>query len=168
MRVYVANPPLQHRDFHYRIPGVQTSRVLRIRAGGQELLPESLDGSDLQSVLQQLQGIGAVPKSDLASIVAPKALIFDVAPNPIKAETIEEGLGLDEDARQEVSAAKMEESGLQAFARAQSGGARAVEASMEVVEVTDRGAVKGGVNYEVVVSSKPNRRAARKRTETKA
>ena len=168
MRVFVANPTLQHRDFQYRIPGVNTPRVLKIVAGGQAQIPGDLAGSELQNVIRQLEALGAVPKGDIRAIVMPKALVYEVAPKPIDPDTINEGLERDEMARQEVAGQKMEEAGLAAFSRAQANGAHVVETSMEVVEVTDRGPVKDSVNMEVVVSSKPGRRAGRKRVETKA
>ncbi len=141
--------------------------MVKIAAGGQEVLPDDLAGNELQSVIAQLERLGAVPAGDVRSIVLPKGLVYNVAPTPIKVDQIREGLERDEAARQEVSGAKMEEAGLEAFKQA---GRSAVETSVEITEVTDRGPVKKGVNFEVVVSSKPERRtrAGAKRTEKKS
>jgi hypothetical protein len=173
MQIFVANPTLQNREFHYRMPGQKTTRVVKITAGGQEKLPDNLAGTELQYVIGQLERLGAVPASDIRAIVLPKAFIYDVRSNPIEVERIEEGLERDEDARQEVAAEKMEEAGLEAFKAAETmlasngGRGRVIETSVEIVETTDRGKVKDGVNVEFVVSAKPNRRAGRKRTEDK-
>jgi hypothetical protein len=168
-QVFVGNPTLQHRELHYRLPNHKTARVVKIAAGGQEKLPDDLAGTELAAVVAQLEQLGAVPASDIRAIILPKALVYSVTPNPIPATKLEEGLERDERARQEVSGEKMEEAGLAAFTAAQSqtGGAKVLETSVEVVEVTDRGSVKGGVNAEVIVSSKPGRRAGKKRTEKK-
>jgi len=173
MRVYVANPTLQNRNLHYRLPGVPTVRILDIPAGSQAVMQDDLAGGALQSVIDQLEALGAVPKDDIRAIVFPKALLYSVTPNPIKADAIEEALSREEEARQNVAAVKMEESGLQAFERVQeaaraAGRGKVVETSMEIREVTDRGPVKGSVNAEFVVSEKPSRRAGRKREEAKA
>ena len=173
-QVNVANPTLQHAHFSYRLPHIQTLRTLKIPAGGQVKFPEDLTGNDLQSVLDQLARYGAVPQSEVGAIVRPKTLIFDVSATPIKVDKIEEGLGRDEDARQEVAGQKMEEAGLGAFKTTQDNllAAKApgklTETSVEIVEVNDRGKVEGGVNVEFVTSTKPERRAGRKRTEEKA
>jgi hypothetical protein len=168
-QVFVGNPTQQHRELHYRLPQHKTARVVKIAAGGQELLPDNLSGSDLQSVITQLEQLGAVPASDIGAIALPKALVYNVSPTPITSDRLEEGLERDEQARQEVSGVKMEEAGLAAFKVAQerAQGANVVETSVEVVETTDRGPVKNGVNAEVIVSSKPSRRAGRIRTEDK-
>ena len=168
-QVFVGNPTLLHREFHYRIPQTKTLRVLRIPAGGQAKMPENLEGDDLRSVIEQLERYGGVPQNDIRAIVLPKAFVYRVDPSPIKAEALEEGLERDEMARQELSGDKLEEAGLSAFKMAQqlAPGSKIVETSMEIVEVTDRGKVKDGVNAEFVVSTKPSRRAGRKRTEDK-
>lgn len=171
MQVNIANPTLQHRKFQYRLPHIDQARTVEIQAGGQAKLAEDLSGSDLESVIAQLQRMGAVPQSEVGSIILPKALIFDVSTTPIKIDRIEEGLERDEDARQDVSAAKMEEAGLGAFAIAENlvkGKSKLVETSVEIIETTDRGQVKGGVNTEYVVSTAANRRAGKKRTEEKS
>jgi hypothetical protein len=180
MQVNVANPTLLTREFHYRMPqdgpGRQrfssNVRVLKIPAGGQVKMSEDLDGTDLKSIIEQLQAAGAVPQSEVQSITLPKSLIFDVSKTPIKVDNIEEGLERDEEARQEVAAQKMEEAGLGAFKTTQdtmnSTGARGklTETSVEIVEVTDRGPVKDGVNVEFVNSTK--RGGNKKRTEEKS
>jgi len=118
-------------------------------------------------VIAQLERFGAVPKNDLSSIVLPKALIYDVSSTPIKVDFIEEGLERDEQARQEVAGAKMEEAGLEAFKNAQKASPKVVETVMQIIETDDQGVVKNSVDAEYVVSSKPQRRAGRKRTEDK-
>jgi len=168
MQVIVANPTLQHREFQYRHPAQpKTSRVVKIAAGGQEWLPDDLSGSDLANVIAQLERFGAVPKNDLSAIIRPKALIYDVSSSPIKVDFIEEGLERDEQARQEVSGTKMEEAGLAAFKNAQQASPKVVETVMQVIETNDQGVVKNSVDAEFIVSSKPGRRAGRKRTEDK-
>jgi hypothetical protein len=109
-----------------------------------------------------------VPQSETSNIVLTKALIFDVRKNPIDPDRIQEALEKDEAARQETAAQKMEEAGLAAFnnADAQNPG-KVLETSVEIVEVTDKGKTKDGVNAEFVVSKSPKRRAGKKRTETK-
>ena len=168
-QLFVGNPTLQHRELHYRLPQHKTARVVRIAAGGQEQLPDDLAGSELDSVIKQLEQLGAVPASDIRAIILPKALVYSVSPNPITENKLEEGLERDEKARQEVAGDKMLESGLSAFkiAEAQVRGAKVLETSVEVVQTTDRGPVRGGVNSEMVVSSKPGRRAGKMRTEKK-
>jgi hypothetical protein len=167
-QIYVANGTLQNRDFNYRIKGVDTPRMVKIRAGGQAVLPDNLDGLELQDVIEQLTRAGAVPQSETSNIVLTKALIFDVRKNPIDPDRIQEALEKDEAARQETAAQKMEEAGLAAFnnADAQNPG-KVLETSVEIVEVTDKGKTKDGVNAEFVVSKSPKRRAGKKRTETK-
>jgi hypothetical protein len=167
MQIFVGNPTQQHRELHYRLPAHKTARIVKIAAGGQEKLPDDLAGADLQAVISQLENLGAVPSSDIGAIVLPKGLVYNVSATPITADSLEEGLERDEMARQEVAGTKMEEAGLAAFKAAQTQGATVVETSVEVVEVTDRGPVKHGVNSEVVVSAKPSRRAGKKRTEDK-
>jgi len=178
-QVNIANPTLLNREFHYRMPqdgpGRQrfssNTRVVRIPAGGQVKMTEDLSGADLQSIVDQLQAAGAVPQSEVQSITLTKSLIFDVSKTPIKVDNIEEGLERDEAARQEVAAQKMEEAGLGAFKTTQdmmnSTGARGrlTETSVEIVEVTDRGPVKDGVNVEFVNSTK---RGGKLRTEEKS
>jgi hypothetical protein len=168
MHVFVGNPTLQHRELHYRHPSQpKTSRVVRIAAGGQEQLPDDLSGADLKNVLAQLERLGAVPKSDLRAIVLPKALIYDVSSTPIEIGFIEEGLERDGQARQEVAGTKMEEAGLAAFNSAQKASSKVVETVLQIVERDDQGEIKGSVDAEIIVSSKPQRRAGRKRTEDK-
>ena len=169
-QVFVGNPTLLHREFHYRIPETKTLRVLRIPAGGQARMPEDLEGDALNSVIEQLERFGGVPQDDIRAIVMPKAFVYRVAPSPIKADVLEEGLERDEMARQELSGDKLEAAGFSAFQNAQTtapNGKKVVETSIEIVEVNDRGRVKDGVNAEFVVSAKPGRRAGRKRTEDK-
>ncbi len=167
MQVFVGNPTQQHRELHYRVPLNKTARVVRIAAGGQEMLPDDLSGNDLNAVIAQLERLGAVPANDVRAIILPKGLVYEVAPKPIKVEKLEEGLKLDEAARQEVSGQKMEEAGLEAFRNA---GPNALETSVEITEMTDRGPVKKGVDFEVVVSAKTERRtrAGTKRVEKKS
>jgi hypothetical protein len=167
MQVFVGNPTLQHREVHYRLPGIKTFRVLPIPAGGQERMPEDLDGAALKSVIDQLERLGAVPANEIREIVLPKSLVYNVSPNPIKRDQLEEGLERDEMARQDVSGTKMEEAGLAAFKVAESNSKGIVETSLEIVETTDNGPVKDSVNMEVIVSAKPSRRAGRKRTVNK-
>ena len=173
MQVIVGNPTLQNRDFHYRYPGQKTTRVVPIPAGGQSRLPDDFSGAELQNVISQLERLGAVPVNDIGAIILPKQLVYSVSPKPIDVEKLEEGLARDEEARQEVASVKMEESGLSAFTAAekaqntQGARGRLVETSIEVVETNDRGKVKDGVNAEFVVSTKPQRRAGKKRTEDK-
>ena len=172
MQIFVGNPTLLNRDLQYRYPGQKTIRIVPIPAGGQAKLPDDFDGAALQNVIGQLERIGAVPASDVGAIVLPKALIFDVRANPINPDKIEEGLERDEEARQEVASEKMEAAGLGAFkiaekAQAAAGKGKIVETSVEIVEVTERGKTSNGVNVEFVTSTKPNRRAGRKRTEDK-
>lgn len=174
MQVLVANPTLLHRRFSYRMPGQATVRTVEINAGGQSKLPDDLSDNDLANVIKQLERFGAVPRSEVSAITLPKALIFDVRKNPIDVDIIEEGLERDENARQEVSGQKLEEAGLGAFKATQDlisstrSRGKVIETSVEIVEVTDKGQTKGGVNAEFVVSTKANRRAGKQRTETKA
>jgi hypothetical protein len=172
MQVFVANPTLLHRDLQYRYPGQKTIRVVKIAAGGQAKLPDDLDGAVLENVLRQLKTIGAVPASEVGYINAPKALIFDVRANPINIDKITEGLEKDEEARQELSSEKMEAAGLGAFkiaekAQSAAGKGKIVETTVEIVEMTERGKTKDGVNVEYVTSAKPSRRAGKKREEDK-
>ena len=170
-QVFVGNPTLLHREFQYRVPGHKTIRTVKIPAGGQEQLPDDLSGTDLAYVVAQLERYGGVPASDLGSIVLPKSFIFDVRANPIPVEKIEEGLERDEMARQEVSGQVLEDAGLGAFKLAEDLSKKErlkpIETSIEIVEMTDKGKVKDGVNVEFVTSKKPGRRAGRKRTEDK-
>jgi hypothetical protein len=174
MQVLIANPTLLHRKFSYRLPGNQNTRHVPVNAGGQSKLPDDLSGNDLDSVIAQIVAIGGVPASEVSAINLPKSFIFDVRKNPIDVDKIEEGLERDETARQDVSGQMLEEAGLGAFKLAEdllkTSGApgRVVETTLEIVETTDRGKTKDGVNAEFVVSTKPNRRAGRKRTEKKA
>lgn len=162
--VFVGNPTQQHRDLHYRHPHQKSARVVKIAAGGQEKLPDDLVGSDLDNVIAQIERLGGVPEGDIRAIILPKAFIYKVAPSPIKVEKLEEGLERDEEARQEVSGTKMHEAGLAAFKNA---GRGVTETSVEITETTDRGTVKHGVDMEVIVSSKPSRRAGKLRVEDK-
>jgi hypothetical protein len=167
MQIFVGNPTLQHRSLHYRVPQVKTARIVQITAGGQTKLPDDLSGSDLESVIAQIEALGGVPANDIGSIIQPKGLVYKVSPSPIKADELQEGLERDEAARQEVAGQKMEDAGLAAFNNAQKASGKVVETVMEIVETTDNGAKKGGVDMEVVVSSKSGRKAGRKRTEKK-
>ena len=173
MRVFVANPTFQNRDLYYRMPGVQTTAIVHIPAGSQIQLPHDVTGNALKSIVDQLEALGAVPKDDIRAIIYPKSLLYSVTASPITADAIEAGLERDEMARQEVAAEKLEEAGFQAFgltqrAVASAGRGRVVETAMEIREVTDRGPVKDSVNAEFVVSTKPGRRAGKKREEAKA
>ena len=177
MQVTVGNPTQVHRQFQYRYPGQKTIRVIPINAGAQEVLPDDLVGAALENVIAQIQRCGGVPEDDIRAIILPKQLVYKVSPKPIDVETLQEGMALDEEARQEVSGAKLEEAGFAAFKTAQDEAAKiakhtgrhatVIETRMEIVETTDRGAVKDGVNTEFVVSAKPERRAGKKRTEDK-
>ena len=163
--LYVSNPLLQHYEFNYRIPGKETPRTLRIGAGRQEKFPEQLEGLALADVIRQLERYGAVPESELTLITKPNALVYRVA-KPIQSDAIDEARALDQEARQELAGAKMEESGLKAFGAAQAtlqqnGMGSAAEAlqetSVEIIEVTDVKTVRDGVNYEATVSKKPGK-----------
>ncbi len=178
MQVFVGNPTLQSRQVEYRVPISyeplrynRNKRTVNINPGGQAKLPDELSGKELTDVLEQLKAIGAVPASEAGTIILPKALIFDVRQNPIDVDHIEEGLERDEEARQEIAGEKMQESGLQAFKTAQdlakNTRLQPIETIVEIVEVTDKGAVKGGVNTEFVVSNRPERNAGKQRTERK-
>lgn len=164
MQVFIGNPTLQHREVHYRLPQAKTTRVVRIAAGGQEKLAEDLNGNNLQKVIDQLERLGAVRSKSAHTIIRPKGLVYDVSPNPINVDELQEGLERDENARQEVSADKMHEAGLAAF---QNAGKGAIETSVEIVETNDRGIVKNSVDMEVVVSRKASRRAGKLRVENK-
>jgi hypothetical protein len=170
MNVYVGNPTQQNRELHYRLKDQPTVRVVFIPAGGQELLPDDLSGVNLPYVISQLQRLGAMESNDL-NIILPKALVYKVESKPIEADVLQEGLAQDEEARQNVSAQMMEQAGLAAFQNANAvkpGGV--VETSVEVFESSDHGQVKGKdrVNMEIAVSSKPSRRAGKRREEAKA
>ena len=161
-QIFIANPTLQHRDLHVRLPKSKQTRILRIRALGQEMFPDQLEGELLQSVISQIEQAGAVPADDPGAIRNRFSLLYTVSNNrerPISKEAIEEGVEQDEEVRQTLAGDMLEKSGVAAFNNAQKVGAR--EISMEIIETNDQAPVSGGVDVEVVVGKKRNVRGGR-------
>lgn len=154
----VANPTYQHYNFNYRVPGISKIIEALIPAGGQVVLaPGEMDDTQLEDVIGQLTGIDAVPASEVARIHRPKTLVYSVR-RPVSEKQINEARERDEAARQKVSDDELEKAGLAAFPRDGRLGARAVESTLEVLEMVpqDREEVaKGGVDTKVTVSRKP-------------
>jgi hypothetical protein len=172
MEVFIANGTMQHREFHYRILEQPTVRVLKIGAGQQERLAENLEGEQLQYVLDQLQGAGAVPVSDIGAIKTPYSLVYDVR-RPIKTDKIDEARARDVDVRQDIAGDKVEQAGLVAFegmrrtiAKAGGDPSKLEETTLEVVQLKDSAdeeRQRGGVDAEVTVSKKHGDKPARSR-----
>lgn len=165
--IVVANATMQHCHLSYRRredmrPDAQP-KTLEIPMGGQAKFPGYFDSEGVKFIIVQLERRGAVPSNDLNAITRPQALIYSVQ-DVIEKETIEQGIELDLQAREDVAAQQMEKSGVQAFTAAQqalrASGAGVIaeklrESTMAITEVTDSETVTGGADMEVTVSSKP-------------
>ena len=153
-QIFIANPTLQHRDLHVRV-GKNATRIVRIRALGQEMFPDKLEGEQLAAVIAQIERAGAVPDNDPEAIRNRFSLLYRVSESsnkPIPADSINAGAEQDEEVRQQIAGDMLEKSGAAAFTTAQKVGAR--EISMEIVETNDTSQVRGGVDTEIIVSPK--------------
>ncbi len=152
-QIFIANPTLHNRELQVRV-GPKQTRILRIRAHGQEMFPDDLTGEALGKVIAQLERAGAVPESDPKAIRNRFSLLYKVSDvkKPIAAPKIETAVEVDETVRQQLSGDMLERSGVAAFNTAAQVGAR--EISMEITETNDQAPIRGGVDVEVVVSPK--------------
>ena len=162
--ILIANPTLQHRELHIRL-GERSPRILRIRALGQERFPDDLDGAQLASVRKQLEAAGAVPSGDPKAIRSRFSLIYTVgeSPKPITTKEIDKAVEQDKEVRQELSGDVLERAAGAAFNESAKVGGR--EVSFELTQVNDQSPVRGGVDTEIVVSSK--RRVSGRRETTR-
>ena len=165
-QIFIANPTLQHRELHIRINKTQV-RIVRIRASGQEMFPDDLEGDSLTRVLKQLDAAGGVPASDPKAIRGRFSLLYSVSDSrkPIAAKAIDAGMKQDEAVRQELSSEILEKSTIEAFNLGARVGGR--EVTMEVTEVNDQGPVQNGVDFEITASAKRGVGAGKRATGKK-
>lgn len=163
--IFIANPTLQHRELHIRLR--HQTRIVRIRAQGQEKFPDELDGALLANVQRQLEMAGAVPASDPKAIRSRYSLLYTIAETPspkaaIPTKQIDRAQEQDQDVRQELAGEQLEKAGAAAFNESAKVGGN--EVSFEITQVDDRGNVRGGVDTEIIVGRKKQVRGRRETT----
>ncbi len=156
MQILVANPTHQHIEFHFRVPEYQKIFSTLVPAGRQMALPVDCNDLQMQAIVTQLERIGAVPASDVASLSSPRGLIYSTR-KPIPAEKIDAGRERDEEIRQQIADQKTEEAGIaSAFIQGHtSDGMQSSTLEVQELQPTTREErVKGGVDTRVTVSKR--------------
>jgi hypothetical protein len=168
--VYVANGTYQAMIFQYRIPERDNARALRIPPHGQAKFPEDLEGHNLEYVLAQLHRYGARPHDDIRAIINPKALVYRVD-RAVTSDAIDAAAEKDEHIRQDISAEKFENAGLQAFNEAKKTLPNPKALKKTVMEIEQLKTAdsqsepdRQGVDFEVEVSvNEAGKRATKRR-----
>ncbi len=77
-KLYIGNATRQFFDFHYRLPESPSSRVQRIRPGGQVLLSGEVSQSGIDAVVEQHRKYGLVRVSEIDRSRDFAGLCYDV------------------------------------------------------------------------------------------
>ena len=164
MHVFIANGTHQHMNFNYRLAEMGSFGSLEIKAGRQARFPMDLNDTQLAMLITQLERYGAVGVPDVKHITIPRTLIYSVD-RKISSDKINEAREMDEAARQEVAAQKLEEAGLAQFPTDDQLAGATKSTSLEVIQLGDQGQenVKGGVDTQVLVSKSAGRKETGKR-----
>lgn len=137
-------------QFNYRLMGFEKWLTVDIPAGGQVEMPHDFLPEERDAVIKQLEHFGGAPKSDLASLIAPRGLLY--SERVMASDLINTAREIDTELRQKVSDAESQHAGM---VTNQSVIGQLKEATTEIRQMESTSMdfpQRGGVDTKVTVS----------------